>query len=165
MHIPGYIEIPTNRPEDYSVKYGSKPLPSGSNEYRFLFSEATMDEQGWEFGDYISFAYDQDQRVFGFRKTAKGSVLTARKLRRKDASRTGGFISIRGDLCLPEINSNTYLIEVSYMYAPCEFTLVAHIPEQAMSDGERRLIETNRLLDWREAVHQPLSFGGQHVQS
>ena len=153
-HNHEFYVIPTNKPDDYSVKYGSKPLPNGSNEYRFLFSEATMDEQGGEFGDYISFAYNPDHRVFGFRKTAKGSVPTARKLRRKDSSRTGGFISIRGDLCLPEIYSNTYLIEVAYMYAPCEFTLAAHIPEQAMSDEERRFIEINKLLDWREAMNE-----------
>lgn len=128
LNLEGFTAITKKSPNCYGLKYGTKRLVSGSTEYRFLFSKNTMDDQGWACGDYISIAYDPEHDVLGFAKCEAGAPY-ARKLRRKDTSRTGCMIAVRGDLGLPELKHNTELEDVTDEFLPTEESLIARFPE------------------------------------
>jgi hypothetical protein len=130
LNLEGFYPVAhKNVPGNYGLKYRCKQLGNGSCQYRFLFSRRTMREQGWECGDYIWLAYDQDQEAFGFSKCEAGAPY-ARKLRRKDATRTGCMITVQGDLGLPELEGSIELVIATDEYWPCEASLIAQFPDR-----------------------------------
>ena len=67
----------------YDIKYKGRQLKkSGMFEYVFHFSKKFMEKEGWEAGQKLTYAYDDENKLFGFKEFDEDVDVMGWKLQR-----------------------------------------------------------------------------------